>query len=146
MAISKPDIWKGLRLAVVAFGFVSVFFAPSSESAWHISLLGVAVILSSFPALMLVAIGILLVLRGRNFSWKAPSWHANPFDFSHPEQFLHLGAWVMLAQGIATLIKTVVQSGVVSAASCAVLAAGAGIWIGLWGLTKVYRWQLRRTI
>lgn len=136
--------WRAIRLGIVGlFVFLALFgpLGPSSEPTMTWSAVGA--IFAVFPIAMLVGFGVLFIVRGPRFEWQPPSWEKNPFDFAHAEQFFHLGAFVMLASGAATLAKTLVMTGEVTPGTLVPMAMGIGVWLGLRLLTAVYRTQIR---
>jgi hypothetical protein len=143
----KKIHWKAIRLGIVALSFVSPFFGPPiSTAASHMSWLAVGVVLVFFPIAMFVGVGVLLLLRGPQFDYQPPSWQVNPFNFAHPEQFFHLGAFATLAAGVAMLTRILFNSSRVTPEHLAPIAMGIGVWVGLRLLTAVYRRQVRNGI
>ena len=75
------------------------------------------------------------------FVWQPPSWETNPLNFAHGEQLFHLGAFVMLASGAATLASTVVTTAKITPDTLALISVGTGVWAGLRLLTALYQRQ-----
>lgn len=141
MIVPRPMLWKGIRSAIVTLSFISVFFSSASYSSVQIGWFSVVIAFCFFPTLMLVSVSVLLVIRGKRFNWEPPSWRTNPFNFSHGEHFFHLASWVIMAQGLAMLMQVSYLKGSVSVAGMVSISFGAGIWFGLWALTRIYYWQ-----
>lgn len=144
----KFQYWRAIRFGVVAFSFISQFFAPPVRAAdVHLTWTELGVIFVIIPVLFLADLGVLLLFRGaRKFDWLPPSWDENPLNFSHPEQFFHLGAFVMLASGSVAFARGIIQSSTVNPIDVAPIAAGGGMWLALCLLTAVYRRQQRNGV
>lgn len=104
---------------------------------------GIGAIFAAFPVAMLAGFGVLSFLNGSRFQWQEPSWDKNPFAFAHGEQLFHLGAFVMLATGVATLARGLEVPGGLPPAAFAPIAMGLGLWVGVRVLTVLYRRQAR---
>ena len=104
---------------------------------------GVGVLFAIFPVAMLVGFTVLSLVKTSRFEWQEPSWDKNPFDFSHGQQFFHLGAFVMLASGAPILARGVELTGTLTPDMSVSIAMGIGTWIGLRALTALSRWQAR---
>ena len=138
--------WKAIRFGIIIFSFASsLLVAPNSVSGAHIGWVAVGIVIVVFPGLMLAGVGLLLLFR-RKFDWDEPSWGKNPFSFGHGEQLFHLGAFVLLAQGMAMVLRSSVSASAVTPGLLMPVAAGAGIWAGLRALTAIHQWQVRRSI
>ena len=96
-----------------------------------------------FPAVALVGLFILLVVPRSRLQFTQPSWHRNPFELSHPEQFFHLAAFVFIAQGLVLVLRQAVAGSGIGAGAIAVLLAGCGVWLGLRMLGFAFRVQSR---
>jgi hypothetical protein len=99
-----------------------------------------------FPAVAVVGLVILLAVPSSRLQFTLPSWRRNPFDLSHPEQFFHLTAFVLVAQGLVLLARQVIAGSGVGAGALAVLLAGCGVWLGLRMLRMGLHAQSRRVL
>ncbi|GLQ48350.1 hypothetical protein GCM10007862_34010 [Dyella lipolytica] len=136
--------WKTIRLGIVGLSFVLALFGPATPAAAPpMTWFAVGVIFAIFPIAMLVGFGILFILRGPRFDWQRPSWEKNPFNFAHGEQFFHLGAFVMLSTGAATVLRALATTSKITPDTLVPISMGAGVWIGLRILTAAYRRQVR---
>ena len=139
--------WRFIRLALVAFSFISSLFVdPENMKMSQMTWLDVGIVMLSFPIIMLIGVSVLLVVKGRKFDWQPPAWYVNPFNFSHPEHFFHLGAFIMLASGFATLIRALMTSSNLDPGIMVQIAMGIGLWFGLRMLTAIYWKQSRNDI
>jgi hypothetical protein len=98
--------WKLLRVGLVVFVAVSSFFVPLGPQAkppigWG----ALAIIFLFIPLGLLFVIGIQAVNPLSAKVWRKPDWNLNPINFKDPVQFFHLGAYVMLTQGVVTLCR-----------------------------------------
>jgi len=124
--------WLAIRCIIVLASAVGASLGPlympgQVRSDW---LMPVAAFLL-FPAVAVLGLVMLLVVSGSRLQFTLPSWHRNPFELSHPEQFFHLSAFVLLAQGLVLLVRQVVAGTEVGAGALTVLLAGCGVWVGL---------------
>jgi hypothetical protein len=99
-----------------------------------------------FPAVAVVGLVILLAVPSSRLQFTLPSRRRNPFDLSHPEQFFHLTAFVLVAQGLVLLARQVIAGSGVGAGALAVLLAGCGVWLGLRMLRMGLHAQSRRVL
>ena len=136
--------WKAIRLGIVGFSFVSALFGSVTlAAAPPMTWFAVGVICSAFPIAMVVGFGILFILRGPRLDWHPPSWEKNPLNFSHPEEFFHLGAFVMLSTGVAAIIRALATTGKITPDTLIPISMGIGVWVGLRLLTAAYLRQPR---
>ena len=136
--------WKIVRLGIAGLSFVLALFGPAAPTATPpMTWFYVGVIFAIFPIAMLVGFSILFILRGPRLAWQPPSWEKNPFNFSHGEQFFHLGAFVMLSTGTAMVVRALATTGKITPDTLVPISMGAGVWIGLRILTAAYQRQVR---
>ena len=95
----------------------------------------------SFPVVVLVGLGVMLLKRNAKLDWQIPAWNRNPFDFSHPEQFFHLGAFGALALSVGEAATLLAESRTILPNQVAIALMGLGVLVGLRILTAVYRRQ-----
>jgi hypothetical protein len=136
--------WKIVRVGIVGLSFALTLFGPTTQAAappmtWFF----VGIIFAIFPIAMLVGFGTLFILRGPRLDWQPPSWERNPFNFTHGEQFFHLGAFVMLSTGAAMVVRALATTGKVTPDTLVPISMGAGVWLGLRILTAAYNRQAR---
>ena len=98
--------WKLLRLGLILFVALSSFFVPLGPQAKpQIDWGALALIFLLIPVALVFMIGIQAINPMSAKVWRKPNWNLNPINFKDPVQFFHLGAYVMLAQGIVTLCR-----------------------------------------
>lgn len=98
--------WKLLRIALISFVVVASFFMPLEPQAEPpIDYLALLVIFMFFPVGLFFVIGIQALNPKSQKVWHKPAWNLNPFNFKDPVHFFHLGAYIMFAQGIVTLLR-----------------------------------------
>src|SRR5690242_13939489 len=100
-------IWISVRVALMLLGAMTSFFVPlGSEAQPAITWFALAVIFVFCLLGLLFVIGILVFLDPLSAKvWRRPSWAINPFNLREPLQFLHLGAYVVLTEGIVILAR-----------------------------------------
>ena len=138
--------WFIVRVVIIAVGaggeFVRPLAAPEQlQSEWVMALVGFLF----FPVAVVVGLAVLFLLRGPRLSFNQPSWFKNPFDFSHPEQFLHLAGYAFLAQGSAMIIHAGMLGVPAGAFHITVVGLGAGILLGLYIMGVAYRVQINKS-
>lgn len=100
--------WKLLRFALISIVVVASFFTPLEPQAKPpIDYFALLVIFLFCPIGLLFVIGIQFINPQSQRVWNKPAWSLNPINFGDPVQFFHLGAYVMLAQGVVTIIRIV---------------------------------------
>ena len=136
--------WQIVRFVVVLASAVGVLLRPPYMPAnLHSQWLMPLATLLAFPAVVVVGLVVLFALYGPKLKFTIPSWRCNPFNFSHPEQFFHLGAFVFLAQGAVLLVRQLLAGSGVGAGALAIFTAGCGVWLGLRILAVAFRMQSR---
>ena len=98
--------WKLLRVGLILFVAVSSFFVPIGPQVkppidWRV----LGIIFLFIPIAILFVFGIQVINPMSAKVWRKPDWSLNPINFKDPVQFFHLGAYLMLAQGIVTLCR-----------------------------------------
>lgn len=97
--------WVYVRLALVLFvGINSFFVSPDTQASPRMSLVDVIAIFVISPFALVAVIGFQAFNPRSAKNWTRPSWNENPFSFSNPLQFFHLGAYVFLSEGGVILL------------------------------------------
>jgi len=79
---------------------------------------------------------IIYIIPSLHNSIAKPCWSRNPFDFSAPEQFFHLGAYVMIFSGLGTIATRFLENVPIVPEHIAPVTLGFGVLIGLGLLTS----------
>lgn len=136
--------WLFVRIALVLLSGVASLFVPVGPQAvppmgWS----AVLVILFACPAMLVVVLAVQSINPRSDTKWRRPSWFLNPFNFREPLQFFHFAAYVLLAQGLATLVKVAVSPIPFYAEALVPLAMGVGIGGGIQLALLVFRSKVR---
>lgn len=124
--------WTYIRGTIIVVGIIATFFTPlSSQAMPSIDPYALLMIFIFCPVGLLFVLGIQVVNPMSAKYWRRPSWQLNPFNFSEPLQFFHLGTYVLFAQGIVLLLRIVTSSTPFYYEALVPLVMGAGIFIGL---------------
>jgi len=98
--------WKLLRVGLVLFAAVSSLFVPlGSQAKPPIDWNALVIIFLFIPVGLFFVIGIQAANPSSAKVWRKPDWNLNPINFKDPIQFFHLGAYIMLAEGVVTLCR-----------------------------------------
>ncbi len=135
--------WRIVRIGLIVVSSASALFSPLPEQEAAIPWVAVLLVFLIFPFIAAVAAAILVVFPSSRLRVSRHDWDKNFLDFSHPEQFFYLGALIMLASGLVTLVRTVAMSGHVQPYSIAPVAMGVGIIVGLSALVYLSEKQAR---
>jgi hypothetical protein len=136
--------WLFVRIALVLLCGVASLFVPVGPQAeppmgWG----AVLVILFVCPVVLVVVLAVQSINPRSAAQWRRPSWMLNPFNFREPLQFFHFAAYVLLAQGLATLVKVAVSPIPFYAEALVPLAMGMGIGGGIQLALLVFRSRVR---
>jgi hypothetical protein len=104
---------------------------PITKAGWEIAIIGFIF----FPIIAVVGLLIMFIIPSLHNSVGKPGWSKNPFDFSAPEQFFHLGGYVMIFSGLATIAARLLANAPISPEHIAPLTLGLGVLVGLGLLT-----------
>ena len=98
--------WKLLRVALIGIAIIGSFTIPLEPQAVPpIDYIALLVIFLFCPVGLLFVLGIQAANPKSEKTWNKPAWELNPLNFSDPIQFFHLGAHIMLVQGVVTLFR-----------------------------------------
>ncbi len=126
--MKKVAVWRVFRVGVVVFSGSSAAFSPVQPYVQvDISWFGVVLSGILIPLLFLFATLLMTVFRGNKLDVQTLGWAHNPFDFSHPEHFWHLGAFVMLVSGVVLLARSFFQHGQVFPGTAMPVAFSLGL-------------------
>ena len=133
------NVWLYIRAALLVFVAVATLFVPLGPQArppigWE----ALAIIFIFCPVALVFVLGLQVVNPLSAKEWRHPSWNANPFNFSEPLQFFHLGAYVCLVQGVVTIARVAVSPVQFYVESLVPLAMAAGIFVGLQLVMRVF--------
>lgn|SRR5690554_2031716 len=132
--------WICIRVALVLMVSVASMVNPfATEDIASFDWLSLLVIFTVSPIALLLVIGIQAFNSQSQKVWLKPSWSLNPFNFGDPLQFFHLGGYIMLAQGLVTLLQGLVSSSQINPLVLAPAAMGLGTLIGVHLAVFVYR-------
>ena len=133
--------WLYVRLAIIAIGVVSQFFASSNENQeapeviW--TFVPVGFIFGVVGLQFIIGLQAFNPMSAKN--WLRPSWQHNPFNFKQPLQFFHFGGWFMLASSLPYLPE-VIEGNQESMFLAATLASfGLGMLLGVRLSVLIYR-------
>ena len=131
--------WGKLKVALVVLAAMSSarntpYQAVNDSVSWEF----VASAFLFFPVIVLFGLFVLKLVLRRNLSFEMPNWQSNPFRFSHPEHFFHLGGLLTVAGGLAGSLSLFMRFGVISTFFLGSVAYGLGIFAGLWLLKVVH--------
>jgi len=124
--------WLFVRIVLVLLsGIASVFIPVGPQAVPAMEWGAVLVIFLACPVMLVVVLTVQSINPRSAPEWRRPSWLLNPFNFREPLQFFHFAAYVLLAQGLATLVKVAVSPIPFYAEALVPLAMGVGIWGGV---------------
>lgn len=136
--MKKVAVWRVFRVGVVGFSGLSAAFSPMQPYIQvDISWVGVVLSAMLIPLLFIFAALLVSVFRGKKLDVQKLEWSRNPFDFSHPEHFWHLGAFVMLVSGVVLLARSLFQHGQVFPGTAMPVAFSLGLLVLLHVLAAV---------
>jgi FtsH-binding integral membrane protein len=132
--------WTWMRITLVVVSFISAFFMPLAPAAsppveWSVLL----VMLILIPFSLLFVIWLQFINPRSAPLWRYPEWNVNPFKFSEPLQFFHLGAFLLLAGGTGDLIKLAITRAPIFPEALVGPIVGAGVLLGIKLCTIVFR-------
>ncbi|MCP4274299.1 MAG: hypothetical protein GY781_20445 [Gammaproteobacteria bacterium] len=137
------NIWTLVKAVLIIFAATtSVMDKSFSEASDFVGWEFVIACLLFFPVIVLSGLFVLKAILRKELDFQTPNWHSNPFDFSHPEHFFHLGGYFMIVSGIGASISMFVETGTSSPAVLTPLAFGVGILGGIWFLKIVHIRQI----
>jgi len=122
--------WFYIRVGLVVLSTLSALLEPI-ENIINIGWEFVAVALAMFPLIAIIGRACLFLIPKLKNSFNEPKWKNNPFDFSRPEEFFHLGGYVLIFSGAGTVSKIIASSQSVTPTHIATIALGIGILVGL---------------
>ena len=130
------SVWAITRISLIALSSIASLVGPVSpdivtNAGWEIAIIGFVF----FPIIAVVGLLILFIVPSLHNSIGKPSWNKNPFNFSSPEQFFHLGGYVMIFSGLATIAARLQANAPIAPEHIAPLTLGLGVLVGLGLLT-----------
>ncbi|HUO44928.1 MAG TPA: hypothetical protein VMT94_08495 [Burkholderiales bacterium] len=132
--------WKLLRVGLISFVALSSFLVPLGPQAKpSIDWSTLAIIFLFIPIGLLFVIGIQAINPMSAKVWHKPNWNLNPMNFKDPVQFFHLGAYVMLAQGIVTLCRISFSNVLFYPEALLPIVMGVGMLFGIQIVMLVFR-------
>ncbi len=105
--------------------------APLLNAGWEIVIIGFLF----FPLIAIVGLFIMFIIPNLHNSIGKPSWSKNPFNFSAPEQFFHLGGYVMVFSGLGVIAARLQVNASIVPEHIAPITLGLGVLVGLSLLT-----------
>jgi hypothetical protein len=93
---------------------------------------------------MLLVIGIQAVNPRSDPKWFYPGWALNPFKLGQPLQFFHFGGYFIMAAGVGALLRSLFVHDTPLAEPVVFTFWGAGILVGVWCCTRVFRKKMVR--
>jgi hypothetical protein len=137
--------WKMFRLGLILFVAVSSLFVPLGPQAKPpITWGALGIIFLSIPIGFLLIIGLQAVNPMSAKVWCKPNWDANPLNFKDPVQFLHLGAYVSLGQGVVTLCRLPFAGVPFYPEALVSVVMGSGILLGIQIIRIAFRSKFER--
>jgi hypothetical protein len=94
---------------------------------------------------MLFVIGIQAFNPRSDREWLYPGWALNPFKLGQPLQFFHFGGYLILAAGVGALLRSLFAHDMPLAEPVVLTFWGAGILVGVWCCTRIFRKKMVRT-
>lgn len=92
---------------------------------------GALIVILLFTPVALLVVFRLASVALKSQPWCSPSWSLNPFNFSQPLQFFHMGAIATLAYGAVALFRLVVSSKSFYGEALVPFALGIGVLVGI---------------
>ncbi len=144
----KPYIFLGVRLFFIITALIAAVIRTNSiEYARSLERPTGELLPIHLPIIFIFsAVGVSFVAgfqvsrpRAETRLMTKPSWFANPLSIYQPCQFFHMAAWAFLADGLLTITTTLIRHGSLSVLGGLFLAMGAGSWLGIHLLTRVFR-------
>jgi len=103
-------------------------------------------ILGATPLGLLFVISLQPLNRRTDRQWAIPAWAQNPFNIKQPLQFFHFAAFFFLATGFASVARLIITGPEYLYESLVPLAVGAGLLIGLYLSTVLYRSRMESPV
>jgi hypothetical protein len=141
------NFWAKVRLVLIAGSLVGAFFMPPEPTAVppiHWDFLPLALV--SFPFMLLFVIWVQYINPYSASVWRHPDWNVNPFNFSEPLQFFHMGAFIFIAQGVGFLIKLAITQTSIFPEALMGITLGISTLFGIKLCTLVFRKKMQRGI
>jgi len=127
--------WAIFKISIISIALFSSFAAPIKENNIGIGWEIVFVAFIIFPVIALIGRVIIFILPKIKNKFNKPSWSCNPFNFNVPENFFHLGGYIMLFSGLGEITSSLVATNALAPVQIATLVLGIGTLIGLQILT-----------
>jgi hypothetical protein len=134
------NTWFMVRAGLVGAAFVLA--ALSTQALAPVGGASVPMLLAVFAfgiVGMLFIVGVQRLNPRSARVWRYPNWSINPFVLREPLQFFHLGGFFFLAGGAGSALGQLFRGQALGLASLFLPAFGAGILIGVYACTFVYR-------
>jgi hypothetical protein len=131
------NAWVITRVSLIVLTSIASLVAPINpnpvtNAGWEIAITGFLF----FPIIAAVGLFIIFIIPSLHNSIGKPRWSKNPFDFSAPEQFFHLGGYVMIFSGLVTIAARYLENAPIVPEHIAPVTLGLGVLIGLGLLTS----------
>jgi hypothetical protein len=137
--------WSYVRGATVTASFLGGLFGTARSVDFGMPLSYIAAAVFAFGVVgMLFVIGIQAFNPRSDAIWSYPGWVLNPFTMRQPLQFFHFGGYSFLAAGIGALLRSVFVRGTPLVEPIVFAFWGAGILVGVWCCTRVFRRKMKR--
>jgi disulfide bond formation protein DsbB len=138
--------WLYIRVAIIAFCFITGFIGTGRELETGYPLLYMAAYVFAFGVVgMLFVIGIQAFNSRSATVWSYPSWNHNPFTLREPLQFFNFGAHFMIASGLGGLLHVAYDRTTPIVEPVVLAVWGIGMLVGVRLCTLVFRHKMLRT-
>jgi hypothetical protein len=142
-ALDDMKTWLYVRFALVALSFLQgALLEMSLPHPEDVSVRSLLLVLGFGILGMIFVIGVQCLNPRSAPMWRYPSWHINPFLLREPLQFFHLGSFVMFSVVAGSVLRAVGQGQPLQLSVLLPLVFGAGILVGVYVCTFVFRGKM----
>lgn len=138
--------WKLIRIGLIVLVAVGSLFTPlEMQERSPIDWTDLAIIFALIPVGLLFVVGIHAANPLSAKVWEKPDWDRNFLNFKDPVQFFHFGAFVMVAQGVATLCRVLFSNVHIYPETLLPLVMGVSTLLGVHITMLVFRAKFKES-